>query len=93
MDGNILDARVVYDWRFRDGWTYRARLVAREFRGGTASSEEALSPTNPLSVIRMLVSIALIHDLYVAVFDVSDAFLQVDQKESLLRFLSGSGIF
>ena len=80
----VLDTRVVYDWRYRDGWTYRARLVAREFRGASASSEETFSPTNPLSVIKMLLATALIHDLYVAVFDVSDAFLQVDQRELVI---------
>lgn len=41
-----LDTKLVRDWHFRQGcWTRRARMVAREFRGRDASTEEAFSPT------------------------------------------------
>ena len=41
-----LDTKLVRDWRYRSGcWTRRARMVAREFRGQCASTEETFSPT------------------------------------------------
>ena len=42
------DTKLVRDRRFCQGcWIRRARMVAREFRGGSASTEEAFSPTPP----------------------------------------------
>ena len=79
-----LDTRVVYDWRFRNGiWTYRARMVAREFKTG-GGSEDTFSPTNPIAVVKILLALAATLDLFISVFDVSDAFLQVEQKELVL---------
>ena len=81
-DAVKLDTRVVFDRRFRDScWTRRARLVAREFRGAAASSMETFSPTSPLSFIKLLLSMSVTMNLMVSVMDISDAFLQVVQRE------------
>eukprot|EP00435_Cladocopium_sp_Y103_P036470 s676_g9.t1 len=80
-----LDTRLVRDWRFRDGrWRRRARLVAREFRDGDASSAETFSPTTPLAVVKLLVVMSLLHNLALASLDVGDAFLQVPQSSIVL---------
>ncbi|CAK9048969.1 Reverse transcriptase Ty1/copia-type domain-containing protein, partial [Durusdinium trenchii] len=77
-----LDTRIVFDWRFRSGcWVRRARLVAREFRSGAASSIDTFSPTSPLSFIKLLMSLSVTMNLMISVMDISDAFLQVVQKE------------
>ena len=62
----------------------RARLVAREFRSGDASNVSTFSPTSPLSAIKMLIVLSLLHNLMVCVMDISDAFLQVCQREFVL---------
>ena len=77
-----LDTKLVRDWRFREGfWTRRSRLVAREFRGGEASSDETFAPTTPLVVVKCVIVIALVKQLALCAMDVSDAFLQVRQQE------------
>ena len=79
-----LDTRVVFDWRFRSGmWTRRARMVAREFRTGK-TNEETFAPTTPIAVVKLLLAMSLILDCCVSVMDVSDAFLQVRQKEKVI---------
>ena len=59
-------------------------MVAREFRGGSASSEETFSPTNLCVPLNMLAVISAIHNLCMAAFDISNVFLQVEQKEAVL---------
>ena len=60
-----LDTKLVRDWRFRQGWWIRhARIVAREFRGQSASTEETFSPTTPLMMVKVLMVIALVFKLY-----------------------------
>ena len=67
-DAVKLDTKIVFDWRFRDScWTRRARLVAREFGGGAASSIDAFSPTSPLSFIKLLLSMSITMNLMVSV--------------------------
>ena len=57
-----LDTRLVRDWRFRDGrWK-------REFRAGDGSNAETFSPTTPLSVVKMLIVLGLVHRLAIAFF-------------------------
>eukprot|EP00435_Cladocopium_sp_Y103_P025443 s995_g6.t1 len=80
-----LDTKLVRDWRFRQGeWTRRARMVAREFRGQSSSTEETFSPTTPLMMVKVLMVIALLRGLLLAALDVSDAFLQVLQREDVV---------
>ena len=81
----VLDTRLVYDWRFREGhWKRRARLVAREFRCGDASNEETFSPTSSKWIIHMLLVVALVQQLSVLIMDVKDAFLTVPQRDLVI---------
>ena len=81
----LLDTRLVFDWRYREGeWKRRARLVAREFKGNSAGSSDTFAPTSPLPAVRILLVLCLLRSLALAVMDVSDAFLQVNQKEYVL---------
>ena len=81
----LLDTKLVRDWRFRNGqWVRRARMVAREFRGQCASTDETFSPTTPLMLVKVLMVIALVKKLMVSALDVSDAFLQVVQRENVI---------
>ena len=76
-----LDTRVVFDWRFREGcWVRRARLVAREFRSGAASTADTFSPTSPLVFVKLLLSLAVTMNLLVSVMDVSDVFCKWCRK-------------
>ena len=80
-----LYTRLVRDWRIRENqWRRRARLVAREFRDGDASSYETFSPATPLAVVKMLIVMSLLHGLAIASVDVGDAFLQVPQSSLVL---------
>ena len=80
-----LDTKLVRDWRFRKGcWVRRARMVAREFRGQNASTDETFSPTTPLMLVKVLMVVALVKNLLISALDVSDAFLQVMQKENVI---------
>ena len=77
-----LDAKLVRDWRFRQGcWIRRARMMARELRGQSASTDETFSPTTPLVLVKVLMVISVVRGLMMSALDVSDAFLQVWQKE------------
>ena len=81
----VLDTRLVYDWRFREGhWKRRARLVAREFRCGDASNEETFSPTSSKWIIHMLLVVALVQQLSILIMDVKDAFLTVPQRDLVI---------
>lgn len=55
--------------------------IAREFRSGAASNIDAFSPTSPLSFIKLLVSLSVTMGLMISVMDISDAFLQLVQKD------------
>ena len=59
-------------------------MVAREFRGQSASTEETFSPTTPLVLVKVLMVISLVRNLLMSALDVSDAFLQVWQKENVV---------
>ena len=87
-----LDTKLVRDWSFRQGcWTRRARMVAREFRGQSASTEETFSPTTPLVLVKVFMVISLVQKLMMSALDVSDAFLQVWQKENVVVFSTQLG--
>ena len=79
-----LDTKLVRNWRFRPGtWIRRVRMVAREFRGQSASTEETFSPTTPLMMVKVLMVISLVK-LLLSALDVSDAFLKVMQREDVV---------
>ena len=57
---NVVDATLVYDWRFRLGkWIRRCRIVAPEYRDGAATTEQNFAPTSSFSTVRVLLSIGL----------------------------------
>ena len=80
-----LDTKLGRDWRFRQGaWIRRGRMVAREFRGQSASTEETFGPTTSLMMVKVLMVIGLVKGLLMSALDVSDAFLQVMQREDVV---------
>ena len=80
----MLSTKFVKDWRHRDfQWKRRARLVAREYRWLTDYDLAALySPTSIASSVKLLSSLCVSSPDYQMVsIDISDAYLQVPQKE------------
>ena len=76
----LVDTPIVKDWRFREGnWRRRCRIVAREYRN-SQTNEEQYSPTSSFAAVRLLLVMALIHNLSITSLDVKDAFL-VEQRE------------
>jgi len=49
-------------------------MVAREFRGRSASTEETFSSTTPLMMVKVLMVISLVKGLLMSTLDVSDVF-------------------
>lgn len=81
----LVDATLVYDWRFREGqwqWRRRCRIVAREYRDGH-TTEDQYSPTSTFAAVRMLLVVSMIFDLSITAMDIKDAFLVVDQQEEM----------
>lgn len=57
--------------------------MAREFRT-TNSTEDTFAPTSPLAYTKMLFRLSILQNLTVSVYDVSDAFLQVPQRDFVI---------
>ena len=84
-EGSILTTRSVYDWRVREKrWKRRCRFVAREFRGGDASSSKTFAPTSSLSATRLLLSTHVLMGWKIMFADIKDAFLLVSQTRLVL---------
>ncbi len=83
-DEVLLDTRCVFDWRYRDGWRRRCRLVAREFNVTGETTSETFSPTSTMAAMRMLLVLGMVKRLHFVAYDVKDAFLTVDQVEKVL---------
>ncbi|CAE7286480.1 unnamed protein product [Symbiodinium sp. CCMP2592] len=87
-----LSTKYVLDWRHRDlQWKRRARLVAREYKWLTDYDLSALySPTSIGSSIKLLSALcASSRDYEMISIDISDAYLQVPQKEYTVVSLGG----
>lgn len=53
-----LGAKLVRDWRFRNGqWTRRARMVAREFKGNDSGSVDTFRFYNALVIVKMMIAL------------------------------------
>ena len=76
-DEVLLDTRCVFDWRYRDGWRRRCRLVAREFNVTGETTSETFSPTPTMAAMRMLLVLAMVKRLHLVAYDVKDAFERV----------------
>ena len=73
----LVDTTIAKDWRYRDGWKRRCRIVAREFRSGQQTDEANFAPTSTFGAIRMLMVFSMIYNLSLTALDVKDAFLLV----------------
>ena len=59
-------------------------MVAREFRGQSASAAETFSSTTPRMMVKVLMVISLVKGLLMSALDASDACLQVLQREDVV---------
>ena len=76
-----LSCKFVRDWRFRDGWVRRSRLVAREFRFLQPDLCDLYSPASLASLQKLFAALACSnHDLVILCGDVKDAYLCVEQR-------------
>ena len=94
-----LSTKKVYDWRYRDGWKRRSRLVAREYKWlESMDISDLYSPTSVASTIKVLASLCASHngnphneaeELGLYSYDISDAYLMVPQEESATVVVNG----
>ena len=86
---STLSAKFVRSWRKKqvDGepkWLRRSRLVAREF-AFLETRQDTFAPASSATCVRLLPALAmngaLGHDVIIGSFDVSDAYLCVDQEQ------------
>ena len=83
-DSKYVDLTSVFDWRYRENkWQRRCRIVAREYRQQSGTSAETFSPTSGGSIVRLVLMFHLLFHWKLYAIDVRDAFLSVDQKESM----------
>ena len=76
-----LQSKNVYDWRYRNGWVRRARLVAKEFRFLEPSLTDLYSPASIACSHKLLACLATCNpDLELLSVDITDAYLQVRQR-------------
>lgn len=76
-----LQCKYVLDWRFRNGWVRRARLVAKEYRFLEPSLTDLYSPASVASSHKLLACLAAGNSsLELLSLDITDAYLQVRQR-------------
>ena len=61
----LVDTTVAKDWRYRQGWKRRCRIVAREYRMNQNTDENTHSPTSAFAAVRILLILGMIYDLAV----------------------------
>ena len=83
----LVDTTVAKDWRYRQGWKRRCRIVAREYRMNQNTDENTHSPTSAFAAVRILLILGMIYDLAVTALDIKDAFLVVPQPEDEPMFV------
>ena len=79
-----LTTKVVRDWRKRPTWVRRSRLVAREFKAMSDWSAELFAPASTLAAVHSFIAVALARGLQIAVLDVKDAYLNVEQPHPVV---------
>ena len=82
-DAVLLDTTCVYDWRYREMWRRRCRIVAREYKT-SSTNEEQFAPTSSMFIVRVLMMLDMLRKYQAWVCDVKDAFLMVKQREKVL---------
>ena len=76
-----LQCKHVLDWRFRNGWVRRARLVAKEYRFLEPSLTDLYSPASVSSSHKLLACLTAGNSsLEMLSLDITDAYLQVRQR-------------
>ena len=80
-----LSFKFVQDWRFRDKWVRRSRMVARELRFLQLDMEDLYSPASLSSLQKLFAALACSNRKLAALSgDVEDAHLCVEQKRATL---------
>ncbi|CAE7237776.1 unnamed protein product [Symbiodinium sp. CCMP2592] len=76
-----LQCKYVLDWRFRNGWVRRARLVAKEYRFLEPTLADLYSPASVACSHKLLGCLFVSgQQLELVSIDVTDAYLQVEQR-------------
>ncbi|CAE7029864.1 unnamed protein product [Symbiodinium sp. CCMP2592] len=76
-----LQCKYVLDWRYRNGWLRRARLVAKEYRFLEPSLTDLYSPASVSCSHKLLACLAAGNSsLELLSVDITDAYLQVRQR-------------
>ena len=80
----VLQTRLVYDWRFRDGkWIRRARLVAKDFNWMDPNRTDVFAPAGGQSLLRVIPAVAQLKGWKLITVDVKDAYLTCDQPRKV----------
>ena len=80
----ILNAKMVYDWRFRgERWGCRARLVGRELKIWSPWRQDVFNPATTPSVVKIVPQLFVVNKDKWKLWslDIKDAFLTVEQRE------------
>ena len=76
-----LKSRFVFDWRYRQVWVRRARLVAKEFRHLAPALDDLYAPASVAVMQKLLACLcASGNQLVLFSADISDAYLRVKQS-------------
>ena len=82
----LLQTRYVHDWRYREVWTRRARLVSKELKVWDPSRTDVHAPSTNPSMTRLIPALVACHpeeDWCLWGIDIKDAFLTVKQRSEL----------
>ena len=82
----VLQTRYVLDWRFRDGWKRRARLVSKELKVWDPHRVDVYAPSTSPAMIKIVPALfaTMQHeDWHLWGIDIKDAFLTVPQRSLL----------
>ena len=88
----LLQTRYVLDWRYRDGWKRRARLVSKELKVWDPHRLDVYAPSTSPAMIKVVPAMFASmqnEDWYLWGIDIKDAFLTVPQKSLLYVKLDG----
>jgi len=89
----VLNTRYVHDWRFRNGWVRRARLVSKELKVWDPHRMDVFAPSTCPAMIKLVPALFAAkyesEEWYLWSIDFKDAFLTVPQRSLLYVKLNG----
>ncbi|CAE7752594.1 unnamed protein product [Symbiodinium sp. CCMP2592] len=89
----VLNTRYVHDWRFRDGWVRRARLVSKELKVWDPHRMDVFAPSTCPAMIKLVPALFATkyesEEWHLWSIDFKDAFLTVPQRSLLYVKLNG----